>query len=745
VSVSFKTFSVNQSLQVDVRNDTSPATGEDQNSALWPSLRGRYLVENGVVLCRGVWAMNDNAHGVPGQTSDFEFRLVSTDVDRSILPVSGKYVGWFMLKQLQKNSVKVDDREMNINFKKMESGNEYSISGDGVNKFGKFTLKGTLSADSMIHMFKKYIPKKGATPRGARPASTRSSSGGSHRPRSRPSTVPVPASPRESSTRQRRPSVVVQEAEESRSPSSPMPAAAAVPVTAPSMVKRQSSGHLSRPTRPPAFVSKCREVLKEMSKQHLGIYFSEPVDFVKLGIPDYPTIIKEPMDFSTIGQNLEQNVYSSHEEFAQHMRLVFRNAITYNVRRDNPVHMAAREMSDIFEERYRIMVSQLGVHSLPVDYEVGLSSLRTSSGAINKKGKGKKGRASTVPPRAVDSVPGAAALDSSMQTMKMMQQKMLEMEEEINNLRTAVRQSDIRATLGQQMVAAQAPLTYEEKKILIANIMKLDGDQMTSVVDIIQSAMPHTACGDGDEVEIPVDELDTYTLRQLQDYVQSVFSAKSRKRAPATSPAVRGGGAPKRSRTSSSSSLPPPASAVSDSNTSSFFADVAVSSRATDIEYKGPSPTLMDGSRKRSNSLDLFPSDEIGADTGDDESGYNPSAWASDSLVESREQIQKQKESLTETWGDAVTERSDHVQRDAALKAEAAKLSEQRAKAESERQVAMELALQRRATTSENVGDRSRQLEQLREAERASRERMEPTVELNDAHSALFDHESFGL
>ena len=64
------------------------------------------------------------------------------------------------------------------------------------------------------------------------------------------------------------------------------------------------------------------------------------------------------------------------------------------------------------------------------------------------------------------------------------------------------------------------PLSYEEKKILIANIAKLDGDQMTSVVDIIQSAMPHTACGDGDEVEIPLDELDTYTLRQLQEYVQ---------------------------------------------------------------------------------------------------------------------------------------------------------------------------------------------------------------------------------
>lgn len=69
-------------------------------------------------------------------------------------------------------------------------------------------------------------------------------------------------------------------------------------------------------------------------------------------------------------------------------------------------------------------------------------------------------------------------------------------------------------------MAAQAPLSYEEKKVLISSIMKLDGEQMTGVVDIIQSAMPSAACGDGDEVEIPVDELDTYTLRTLQEYVQ---------------------------------------------------------------------------------------------------------------------------------------------------------------------------------------------------------------------------------
>ena len=56
--------------------------------------------------------------------------------------------------------------------------------------------------------------------------------------------------------------------------------------------------------------------------------------------------------------------------------------------------------------------------------------------------------------------------------------------------------------------------------MLISSIMKLDGEQMTGVVDFSQSAMHSAACGDGDEVGIPVDELDTYTLRTLQEYVQ---------------------------------------------------------------------------------------------------------------------------------------------------------------------------------------------------------------------------------
>lgn len=43
---------------------------------------------------------------------------------------------------------------------------------------------------------------------------------------------------------------------------------------------------------------------------------------------------------------------------------------------------------------------------------------------------------------------------------------------------------------------------------------------MQQVVDIIQDAIPPEKRGEGDEIEIPLDELDTFTLRKLQSFVE---------------------------------------------------------------------------------------------------------------------------------------------------------------------------------------------------------------------------------
>lgn len=51
---------------------------------------------------------------------------------------------------------------------------------------------------------------------------------------------------------------------------------------------------------------------------------------MKLGIPDYFDIIKQPMDLGTIKQMMKNKEIQTKEEFAEKVRLVFDNAILYN-------------------------------------------------------------------------------------------------------------------------------------------------------------------------------------------------------------------------------------------------------------------------------------------------------------------------------------------------------------------------------------------------------------------------------
>ena len=58
--------------------------------------------------------------------------------------------------------------------------------------------------------------------------------------------------------------------------------------------------------------------------------FKDPVDTVTTGAADYYTVIKQPMDFSTMRDKLKKHQYRKIEEFIQDMRLVFNNCIFYN-------------------------------------------------------------------------------------------------------------------------------------------------------------------------------------------------------------------------------------------------------------------------------------------------------------------------------------------------------------------------------------------------------------------------------
>ena len=58
--------------------------------------------------------------------------------------------------------------------------------------------------------------------------------------------------------------------------------------------------------------------------------FHKPVDPIELGIPDYFSIIKKPMDFSTIKKKLNNLVYTNFKEFVDDIELTFKNCYLYN-------------------------------------------------------------------------------------------------------------------------------------------------------------------------------------------------------------------------------------------------------------------------------------------------------------------------------------------------------------------------------------------------------------------------------
>ncbi|KAL4280524.1 hypothetical protein GQ457_03G036070 [Hibiscus cannabinus] len=96
----------------------------------------------------------------------------------------------------------------------------------------------------------------------------------------------------------------------------------------------------------------CSALLKALMKHPAGWVFNQPVDPMALGIPDYFSIIKNPMDFSTIKSKLAKNIYIVTDEFVADIRLTFANAMLYNPPSNN-VHKMAEEMEDFFEARWK--------------------------------------------------------------------------------------------------------------------------------------------------------------------------------------------------------------------------------------------------------------------------------------------------------------------------------------------------------------------------------------------------------
>lgn len=112
------------------------------------------------------------------------------------------------------------------------------------------------------------------------------------------------------------------------------------------------TGGIDIPSTVPQHMHSCYRVHNKLMNHKWAFPFLQPVDPEALHIPDYFSIIKNPMDLGTIRTKLVNGEITTEEEYISQVRLVFDNAVLYNKPQDDVAIMANALMA-FFEKEYK--------------------------------------------------------------------------------------------------------------------------------------------------------------------------------------------------------------------------------------------------------------------------------------------------------------------------------------------------------------------------------------------------------
>ena len=507
------------------------------------------LNDDGSLSCQGKWAVT-REHFTNGQTSNFTFRLEANFAAEALQKSSGRefpldsemYKGSFQLKKGGTRYQTVIDQQIVMKFRKNTAGT-YNVYGKGVNAIGVFNLTGTLimsgKTGGQVEVYRMYPPELLAAP------------------------LPVPTKAPSSAR-----ASIESSDDHSGIPDIPQ---------AEGLSRRESTRLVKVPSRLedddpdsllPRIMDKCTSVLRFIREKDVerGAFFSEPVDPVALGIPTYHQIIKEPMDLRTLARKMEAKEVDNPEEFARLARLVFENAMTFNVEPTHSVHQAARNLLILFNQKFR-------------DVDRMVQNLRrTERGDDGKKKKRKRvDEMRSLKRRRLDEAQDMVAANASamaalagavprdpnasvsrdefsllLQMVTQIQQHVVQTYTALAELSsdepgsgtnlppydvsmssippsdasfasyTEIKQPKKRQERVEKPVVEEdaRPLSLPEQEMLTETINELPAEHLHGVIQIIREAAKIS--GEEDEIDLDIDQLDAITQRKLLRHVTKV-------------------------------------------------------------------------------------------------------------------------------------------------------------------------------------------------------------------------------
>ncbi|CBI20216.3 unnamed protein product, partial [Vitis vinifera] len=245
----------------------------------------------------------------------------------------------------------------------------------------------------------------------------------------------------------------------------------------------------------------CSNLLAKLMKHKHGWVFNNPVDVKGLGLHDYYSIIKHPMDFGTVKSRLSKNWYKSPREFAEDVRLTLQNAMTYNPKGQD-VHCMAEELLKIFEEKWAAIEADLY-------WRFGMGHDAGTPTPTSRKAPYLHHHHSPEM-RTVDrSGSMAMPIDSNLKPGNF---------------------AHMRMPVPKKPKAKdphKRDMTYEEKQKLSSNLQSLPSEKLDHIVQIIKKRNSAVSQQD-DEIEVDIDSVDAETLWELDRYVTNYKKSLSK-------------------------------------------------------------------------------------------------------------------------------------------------------------------------------------------------------------------------
>ncbi|KAM1533898.1 hypothetical protein ACFX13_007876 [Malus domestica] len=250
----------------------------------------------------------------------------------------------------------------------------------------------------------------------------------------------------------------------------------------------------------------CSALLEKLMKHKFGWVFNKPVDVKMLGLHDYNTIVKKPMDLGTVRTRLNENWYKTPAEFAEDVRLTFNNAMLYNPK-EQDAHLMADQLLKLFEVKWTDVEAE---YNLNLRNELGNNSNFTTPVS-------RKDEAPAPPP----------PLASNMRTLDRAESITKPVDHKLKPVSSG---HPGRVSVPKKPKARdpdKRDMSYEEKQRLSADLMTLPSEKLDNVVKIIRKRNPGPFQQE-DEIEVDIGSVDPETLWELDRFVTNYKKSLSK-------------------------------------------------------------------------------------------------------------------------------------------------------------------------------------------------------------------------